>query len=74
MMAVDVSAGPNLTLSEPRVLFERKYAFQNATIANYDVSADGKRFVMVRDESGSAPLTMVINWFEELKRLVPTTK
>ena len=42
------------------------------TIGSYDVSSDGQRFVMVKDDSSSGRLSIVINWFEELKRLVPT--
>ncbi len=72
MMVVDVSTGPDLTLSQPRVLFEQRYAFGAQTIANYDVSPDGQRFVMVKDESSSGRLNIILNWFEELKRLVPT--
>jgi hypothetical protein len=73
MMAVDVSTSPDLTLSQPRVLFEQRYAFGSAqTIPNYDVSPDGQRFVMVKDDSASGRLNIVLNWFEELKRLVPT--
>ena len=44
----------------------------------YDVSADGKRFLMIKEASDSkeadAPtptITVVQNWFEELKRVVP---
>jgi serine/threonine-protein kinase len=45
---------------------------------HYDVTADGKRFLMIKDsgnaEVAPAPqtLTVVQNWHEELKRLVPT--
>jgi hypothetical protein len=44
----------------------------------YDVSADGKRFLMIKETSvadeppSSARIILVQNWFEELKRLVPT--
>ena len=73
MMVVDVTTSPNLMLSQPRVLFEQRYAFGSApTIPNYDVSQDGQRFVMVKDDSSSGRLNIVLNWFEELKRLVPT--
>jgi Tol biopolymer transport system component len=72
MMVVDVSAGVDLILSQPRQLFEQRYVFQNVSLANYDVSPDGQRFVMVRDEAGSGRLNVVLNWTEELKRLVPT--
>jgi hypothetical protein len=50
-------------------LFEQRYAFQNVSVANYDVSLDGQRFVMVKDEAGSGRLNVVLNWTEELTRL-----
>jgi hypothetical protein len=71
MMAVNISSGGDLRLSQPRQLFEQRYAFQNISIANYDVSPDGQRFVMVKDEAGSGRLNVVLNWFEELKARVP---
>ena len=73
MMVVDVSTTPDLKLSPPRVLFEQRYAFGSAqTVANYDVSPDGQRFVMVKDDSAAGRINLALNWFEELKRLVPT--
>jgi Tol biopolymer transport system component len=71
MMVVDVSPGVDLSLSPPRQLFEQRYVFQNVSLANYDLSADGERFLMVKDEAGSGRLNVVLNWSEELKRLVP---
>jgi hypothetical protein len=44
----------------------------------YDVSADGQRFLVIKETPGadesppSARIILVQNWFEELKRLVPT--
>jgi eukaryotic-like serine/threonine-protein kinase len=42
----------------------------------YDVSPDGKRFLMIKpfDDAASSATRIVVvqNWFEELKRLVPT--
>ena len=73
MMAVDVATRPELALSSPRVLFEQRYAYGTTlTAANYDVSPDGQRFLMVKDEPGVSRLNLVLNWTEELKRLVPT--
>jgi serine/threonine-protein kinase len=72
MMAVDVTTTPELKISEPHLLFERRYAYGGAqTIANFDVSPDGQRFLMVRDESSSGRLGIVLNWFDELRRRVP---
>jgi len=69
MMVVAVAAGVDVTLSQPRQLFEQRYVFQNISLANYDVSPDGQRFVMIKDEAGSGRLNIVLNWTEELKRL-----
>ena len=44
--------------------------------SEYDVAADGQRFVMFPrsedDQAGNEHITLVFNWVEELKRLVPT--
>jgi serine/threonine-protein kinase len=73
MMVVALSAGAEPTLSPPRLLFEQRYAFGSGiTIANYDVSPDGQRFVMVKEDSSSSRLNVVLNWFDELTRLVTT--
>jgi hypothetical protein len=70
MMAVNVTTVPELVSSSPRTLFDQRYAFgANVTLANYDVSADGQRFVMVKDDPGSGRLNVVLNWFDELTRL-----
>jgi hypothetical protein len=42
---------------------------------NYDVTADGQRFVMVNTVTESpkpAQINVVLNWTEELKQRVPT--
>jgi serine/threonine-protein kinase len=67
MMAVDVAAGAEgLTLSTPHLLFEHRYAFGSGiTIANYDVSHDGQRFLMVKDDAGAGRLNVVLNAFAD---------
>jgi hypothetical protein len=79
IMAVDVTPGASLELGRPRKLFEQA-AFMNPWPAptpngsDFSVSADGQRFLLdVLDEHApQSPVTVVINWTEELKRLVPT--
>jgi serine/threonine-protein kinase len=72
MMAVDVKTTPDVVLSTPRLLFEGRYAFgAGITIANYDVSNDGQRFIMVKDDASAARLNVVLNWTEELRQRVP---
>ena len=69
MMVVAVETDGELTLGKPRLLFERR-----SLLASYDVMPDGQRFVMIEESEELAPtqLILVQNWFEELKRLVPT--
>ena len=70
MMVVTVETHTRPNLGQPRFLFERRSPY-----GWYDVTPDGQRFVMVDDnEPAAAPtqLILVQNWFEELKRLVPT--
>ena len=48
--------------------------FSDTGRASYDVAPDGQRFVMITAESELTQIVVVLNWFEELKRLVPTDK
>jgi serine/threonine protein kinase/Tol biopolymer transport system component len=78
MMAVDIATQPGLNAGKPRVLFERAYLPTPLTFPNYDVSPDGQRFLMLKPSESAvvAPtqINVVLNWFEELKREVPTGK
>ena len=58
--------------SDPTDTLSLRDVTQNAASANYDVAPDG-RFVMV-DETAvtERTLQLVLNWFDELQRLVPT--
>ena len=42
---------------------------------NYDVTRDGRRFLMIKENDEQPPpakeITMVFNWFTELNKLVP---
>jgi Tol biopolymer transport system component len=72
MMAVEISTSPEVKLSPPRVLFEGRYAYGGGiTIPNFDISRDGQRFIMVKDESTAGRLNVVLNWFSELARTAP---
>ena len=46
----------------------------NLQLAAWDVTADGKRFLLVTPvgPSASVPFTVVLNWSEELKQRVST--
>lgn len=72
IFAVDIELEPNIRLGQPKMLFQGDYRRSPGRHANYDVSDDG-RFVMVERGELSAPtqFNVVLNWFQELKRLVP---
>ena len=73
MMAVAVETGTTFTVATPQMLFARPYATVTWGEANYDVSADDRRFLVLRSEARPAAtgLHLVVNWTEELKRLMP---
>jgi serine/threonine-protein kinase len=76
MMSVEVSTQSGLTTGKPRMLFEGPYQPSPATTPNYAVSPDGQRFLMLKfvgtPEEAPMQINVVLNWFEELKRRVPT--
>jgi Tol biopolymer transport system component len=69
MVAVEIKTNPSFSVGGHRTLFRGLYYS-----SEYDVSLDGKEFLMVRLDPGSIPtqINIVTNWFEELERLVPT--
>ena len=72
MMAVDVSNLPD-RVGTARVLFEGQYTFTDTGRAGYDVAKDG-RFLMVQPVEPEQPATqinLVLDWFDELKRIAP---
>jgi serine/threonine-protein kinase len=76
MMAVPVTMQPVFSAGRPTILFEGDYLASPfpQTGTTYDVTRDGQRFLMAKDvESAAATqINVVVNWHEELKRLVPT--
>ncbi len=78
MMAVEITTQPAFSAGKPKVLFEGKYLPTPATFPNYDATADGIRFLMVKasEQEAAAPtqINVVLNWFEELKRRAPSGK
>ena len=75
MMIAAVQTEPTIVIGKPQPLFQRSYLQQLiGSGTNYDISPDGQRFLMIKEESEqeSTQINVVLNWFEELKRLVPT--
>ena len=60
--------GSNFEVGEIRDLFSINNMSPSIASAQYDVSADGKRFLVITTgEGGTLPLTLVQNWTAELK-------
>jgi len=67
--AVDVTASAtSVALGTPHALFS--YALQGLGFGPYDVTRDGKQFLLngTVSQGGEAPLTLVTNWAAELKK------
>jgi serine/threonine-protein kinase len=79
VMAVGVKTKPVLGMETPKVLFRGAYVTAGGVVSTWDISPDGKRFLMIKDPNPAATvagrprkISVVVNWFEELKRRVPT--
>jgi serine/threonine-protein kinase len=79
IMVVSVRLGATLTFGAPQVLVDGPYLTPQ-TGRTYDVTADGQRFVLIKDAPPTSPssvpprpsqLVVELNWLEELKARVP---
>ena len=69
MMVVALTAAPDVRLSAPRVLFEKRFSFgQSITLPNVSLSADGTEFLMVQEMPGGRHLDLVLNWLPSPRR------
>ena len=63
-------SGKEPVFGKPLTLFTDAYDFgAGASIANYDVTPEG-RFIMIRRGTNGGRLRVVVNWTEELKRIL----
>src|SRR6516225_5145093 len=69
MAAAFDASGAEPVFGKPVALFSDEYDFGNISIANYDVTRDG-RFIMLRRGTRGGRLRAVINWTEELKHVL----
>jgi eukaryotic-like serine/threonine-protein kinase len=81
LMRVPVKTGATFERGTPERVFDAPYLVRQPggpPGRMYDVSADGQRFLMIKEtgeadeRTPSARIILVQNWFEELKRRVPT--
>jgi Tol biopolymer transport system component len=81
MMAVSVSTASAFAAGRPQELWKGHYSHGMAsscgpaglTSSNYDATADGQRFLMIKDDdqdkATSTQLVVVLGWADELNRL-----
>jgi len=81
MMVVPVSTAPTFRAGRPQVVWEGHYSHgmstscgpPGPTSSNYDVTADGRRFLMIRDEAPdtavSKQIIVVLGWADEVTRI-----
>ena len=68
MMAVTIDTEPEFKADLPRMLFQTDFEWDG-----FDVASDG-RFLIMRAPDGQrrSQIRVILNWAEEVKRLVPT--
>ena len=72
---MSMAVHPDGTFGVSRKLFDVS-SYLKGIYSSYDVSPDGKRFLMIHRDEGSVPrqLNVILNWFAELDRMVPLGK
>jgi tRNA A-37 threonylcarbamoyl transferase component Bud32 len=81
MMAVTATAGSTFRAGKPQMLWSGEYThglssscgWQGTSRTSYDVSLDGERFLMIKDDDQSlfaTKIMVVVNWAAELNRIM----
>jgi serine/threonine-protein kinase len=74
MMVVTVTTKPAVTVGPAQVVFERPYYRPVPGTRSYSLSKDGTRLLMIKPMKASTTgdrIHVVLNWFDELRRLLP---
>jgi eukaryotic-like serine/threonine-protein kinase len=75
-MAVPVDTKETFSAGKPNMLFRGTYVTGYGQSPAWDISPDGKRFLMVKEvgptaAEGPRKINVVLNWIDELKQRVP---
>lgn len=78
LMTMPIQTTPGFSAGRPTKLFDAKYP-STMNMRSYDVSPDGRRFLMIKDMPGTtqqtnttpASIVVVLHWVEELKARLP---
>jgi serine/threonine-protein kinase len=75
LMVASVVAGPGnrFVIGDRRQLFEGAYA-GHPYHQNYDVTRDGKSFVMIQPDDQDRKVVVIMNWMAEVRRQLATAK
>jgi Tol biopolymer transport system component len=65
-----VNAGDVVELGEVQSLFDASMFRSDPDHREYDVASDDQRFIMSQSGMSTSTLTLVVNWFEEVKERV----
>jgi len=74
---VSILTEPTVQIGSPELLFEGRYLGSSSFWGRvYDISPQGDFFILIEEQETqpATQINVVLNWFEELKRLVPTRK
>jgi Tol biopolymer transport system component/predicted Ser/Thr protein kinase len=74
MMATPIDTQHGFSAGTPKMLFQGQYVTLANSTPNYDVTADGQKFLMLKSTVQPTQINVIVNWFEELKQKVPTGK
>ena len=77
LVIVALQTAPSLRVGAATKLFDTRYFQSEFYGRTYDVTPDGQRFLMIKENSAGDPnatpsVVVALDWVEELKRLVPT--
>jgi len=71
MMAVDIrttSESP-IEFGAPRILFQTRVNSPDPEVDQYDVTADGQRFIVITPPAETSPqFNLIVNWTSLLKK------
>ena len=69
-MAVPLTAGTSVDVGAPTPLFDARFSAGNFATFEYDVTANGQRFLVLAplSQARSTPITVVLNWTAALNR------
>lgn len=75
VMGVRLNTAADLSSGTPEVLFPDPYPVHEPYGRTYDITPDGRRFIMVKSvDPPPRKILVALNWFEELKRLSAASK